>query len=487
MIPRSGGATAFADWPLKQEILDSIAGMGFATPTEIQSLTIPKLLDGRDVIGQAKTGTGKTAAFGLPILNNLKLNVKEVQALVLAPTRELAEQVSVEIKEIGKNLGIGIAAIYGGTKYEGQIRSLRQGSHIVVGTPGRIMDLMRQGILHVNHIRFLVLDEADRMLDMGFLEDIQWILKHCPPRQQRQTMLFSATVPEAIRQIAQDFMRSPEYISTAGDQTTSMAQTADLVQQEYYSVGRRNKLWALSRVLEHEKSGLMLIFCATKRMVDLLAEDLEKLGYPVEALHGDLSQNRRTRVLEKFRDAKVKILVATDVAARGLDIDGITHVINYDLPEEPEVYVHRIGRTARMGKTGKAISFVSKHDRHQLELVQNLAGGLMELREPPEAPEGEKTQDRVRKVIDWDHISDKYGNVHFRVGLGRKDGATLTLLHKLVRGAGNIPDYLINGIKIHDEDATFNVPKDYAVRTLQGLRSNHFNGKRFRAEIEPQS
>ncbi len=482
-MPHTNGPATFAQWPLKQPILDALSGMGFTQPTEIQKEAIPLALQGEDVVGQAKTGTGKTAAFGIPILQHLHLHEKHVQALVLCPTRELAEQVCEQIGKIGQTLGVHVAAIYGGRKFDTQIRALRRGSHIVVGTPGRLMDLMRRGILDVSKIGFLVLDEADRMLDMGFIEDIDWILQRCPPKDRRQTLFFSATVPEQIRDLVHRYMNRPVFVRGA----VSDHLTVDTVHQEYYNVGRRNKMWALTRILELENPGLMLVFCATKRMTDQVARDLKELGYHASPIHGDLTQAKRSRVLEKFKASQINILVATDVAARGLDIDGVTHVVNYDLPEDPEVYVHRVGRTARMGREGKAISFVSKHDRHQLELVQSMAGGLIELKEPPEPPEGEKPADRVRKVIDWDHISDRYGNVHIRIGVGRVHGVTLTSLHKLIRGAARIDDYLIGHIKVGEEESTFTVPKDVAMRTLQAVRATSLDGKRFPAEIVPQA
>lgn len=479
--------SGFRDWNLKPELLNALDGMGFTQPSLIQAAAIPVALEGKDVLGQAKTGTGKTAAFGIPILQNLHLQEKYVQALVLAPTRELAEQVSEQISAIAKNLKIRVTPIYGGKRFDTQLRALRAGTHIVVGTPGRIMDLMRRGQLDVSKIRFLVLDEADRMLDMGFIEDIDWILERCPPRESRQTMFFSATIPEPIKTLIQRFTEKAVHVRGEVGQRL----TVDNVEQVYYSVGRRNKLWALTRVLDHEKPQLTLVFCATKAMTSRLATELSKLGYEAAALHGDLTQSRRDKVLSKFREGKLRILVATDVAARGLDIDNVTHVINYDLPEDPEVYVHRIGRTARMGKQGKAISFVSKVDRKQLELVQVFAGGLIELREPPEpeAKDGASKKpgrERVHRVIDWDHISDRYGNVHIRITIGRQHGVTMTKLHKLIRGAAGIQDYLIGPVHVNEEDSTFTVPKDYAVKTLQGLRRAQYEGQRFDVDIEEQ-
>ena len=482
--PATTTNVTFASWPLRPELLSSIHGMGFTHPTEIQKEAIPLLLQGLDVIGQAKTGTGKTAAFGIPICQLLKMNAPHVQALVLAPTRELAEQVGEEVDKIGRNLGVKVATIYGGAKYEPQIRALQNKPHVVVGTPGRIMDLMRRGTLKIDKVHFVVLDEADRMLDMGFLDDVKWILDRCPSPASRQSMFFSATMPEPIRELADHFMRDPQFVK--GAPTPTM--TVDTIEQEYYSVGRKNKLWALSKVLQHEQSGLMIVFCATKRMVDQLADELHRLGFPAEPLHGDLTQSRRNKVLDKFRDSKIKILVATDVAARGLDIEGVTHVINYDLPDDPEVYVHRIGRTGRMGKKGKAISFVSKYDRSQLNLIQSFAGGLIELREPPEGEDGDATApgpEKVRKVIDWEHVSDKWGNVHFRLDVGSSHGATMVKVHKLLRNMTNLPDYAIGHIKVHAEETTFEIPKDSALRVVNGMRSANFEGRKVKCELVP--
>jgi ATP-dependent RNA helicase DeaD len=473
----------FGDFPIKSEILDALSGMGFTHPTEIQDQAIPPLLEGGDLIGQARTGTGKTAAFGIPICQNLKPSTDHVQVLVLTPTRELAQQVAEELAEIGKNIDLELITVYGGVGFEPQIRALRDGVHMVVGTPGRIMDHMRRGNLKLDKVRFLVLDEADRMLDMGFVEDIRWILERCSPKDRRQTMLFSATMPEAIRDLANTFMKNPQFIKVSSDSNL----TVESIEQVYYSVGRRNKLWALTRVLDLEERGLMLIFCATKRMVDRLVEDLRRHGYAAEALHGDMSQRKRQQVLDKFKDAKIKVLVATDVAARGLDVDDLTHVINYDLPEEPEVYIHRIGRTGRMGRKGRAISFVSKHDRRQLDLVQRVAGSVIELREPPEPEEeGGNGGEKVKKVIDWEHVSDRFGNCHFTINVGSKDGATMVKIHKLVRGATNLPDYLISNIQVQPGASEFQVPKDAAMRTLEGLRRTSFNGKRVSVELVPQ-
>jgi ATP-dependent RNA helicase DeaD len=474
---------SFSEYPLKKEILDALAGIGFTHPSPIQAEAIPLLLEGHDLIGQAKTGTGKTAAFGIPVLQGLKPSAAHIQALILTPTRELCVQVGEDLKDIAKNLKVRILNVYGGVGFEPQIKALHDGVHVVVGTPGRVMDHMRRGNLKLDKLRYLILDESDRMLDMGFIEDIRWVLERCPPKTERQTMLFSATMPEPIRELASHFMRSPKTVAVSSD---SKAQTIETIEQIYYSVGRRNKLWALTRVLDHEERGLMLIFCATKRMVDRLVDDLARLGHRAEALHGDLSQRRRQLVLEKFKDSEIKILVATDVAARGLDIDDITHVINYDLPDEPDVYVHRIGRTGRMGKLGKAISFVSKHDRHQLDLVQEVAGGLIELREPPEPPAGENGKDRVRKVIDWEHVSDKFGNCHFSIDVGSAQGATMVKVHKLVRGATKVPDYLIANIRIGQDESNFSVPKDSAMRVYDQLRGANFEGKKIRVNLVPQ-
>ena len=472
----------FEDLGLAPNLVRALHEIGWTTPTPIQARSIPLLLQDRDMIGQAKTGTGKTGAFGLPILQKLDTTGKELQAIILTPTRELAVQVADEFERIGKHTGVRVVTIYGGAAFGPQLDGIRRGAHVCVGTPGRVIDLMKRGSLKLTHVKACVLDEADRMLDMGFIEDVEWILERLPPGR-KQMMLFSATMPPEIRELAERWLTDPATVKFR-----SATLTVPQVEQIYYDVGRRNKLWALSRVLDAENPPRTLVFCSTKRMVDKLAEELRHIGYKAEGLHGDMRQGRREKVLEEFRAAEVTILVATDVAARGLDIEGITHVVNYDLPEEAEVYVHRIGRTARAGKSGKAISLVTKFDRNLLRQVEDVVGSRIELREPPgvASEAGRRGTERVRQVIDWDHIADRYGNVHIQVNIGQRDGATMVSVHRLVMNASGIADYLIGNIRVSDDHALFDVPKDNAQRVKQALERTQFKGKRLRADFVPQ-
>ena len=450
----------FADLHLQQASLDTLDKIGFEHPTPIQESAIPILKEGRDLIGQARTGTGKTAAFGLPFLERYDPGLKHVQGLVLAPTRELAIQIGEEMERYSAGRGFEVITIYGGTGYEGQEKALRKGVHMVVGTPGRIMDLMERGSLDLSSASYVVLDEADRMLDMGFIDDVEWILRRMPSKHQRQTMLFSATMPEEIKSLARRFLKQPEFVRVSEDQIT-----VPEIEQVFYPVGRRNKLWALTQILDHEKGiDLMLTFCATKYMCDRLVGDLKNMGYSAEALHGDLPQSKREKVLDRFDRGEVRILIATDVAARGLDIDHITHVVNWDLPEqEPEVYVHRIGRTGRAGRTGKAISFVSLDDKPTLKRVEMLIGKEIPESEPPQG------KGKLRRQIDWDELADKYGNIHIRLDAGRKDGLTPFKLHRAVQKATGLQDHLISDIRIEEDHADFAVPKDTAMKARNGV------------------
>ncbi|MEK6681875.1 MAG: DEAD/DEAH box helicase, partial [Nitrospirota bacterium] len=353
----------FTDLGLSKEALQAVVQMGFEEPTPIQAKTIPSLLKGRDVIGHAQTGTGKTAAYGIPIVERIDVGNLMVQAIILTPTRELAIQVAEEINKIGRFRRIQAVPIYGGQSIERQIRALRKGVQIVVGTPGRVIDHIERKTLRLNHIRMVVLDEADEMLDMGFIDDITTILKETP--KERQTLLFSATMPDAILKIASRYMQNPERVSIATDTLT-----APKINQIFYEVRESEKTDALCRLIDAEDSDLFLVFCHTKKDVDEVSSDLKMRGYDAEAIHGDFSQVQREAVMKKFRKGAIDVLVATDVAARGLDISNITHVINYSIPQNPDSYVHRIGRTGRAGKEGIAITFVTPREDRQLRLIQ---------------------------------------------------------------------------------------------------------------------
>ena len=462
----------FADLPISETMLASLDAMGFKHPTPIQEHSIPVALKGQDVIGQARTGTGKTAAFGIPFLETYDPKQRHVQGLVLAPTRELALQIKEEMERMAENRDLDIVCVYGGTSYETQEKAFRDGVHMVVGTPGRIMDHMERGNLDLGQCGYVVLDEADRMLDMGFIDDMEWILRRLPGKHERQTMLFSATMPEQIKSLSKRFLKQPKTIRVSADELT-----VPEIDQHYYAIGRRNKHWALTRLLDSpdEKIDLMIIFCATKSMCDRLVTDLRRWDYSADAIHGDLPQAKREKVLDKFDAGEIKILVATDVAARGLDIDRITHVVNWDMPDkEPESYVHRIGRTGRAGRRGKAVSFVGLDDKSILKRVEMLTGKPIE--EAP-VPERKKGRDKTEHKIDWDELADKYGNVHIRFDAGTDVGLTPFKLHRLVQKGTGLADHAIGDIQIGEAETTFAVPKDCALRARNGVR-NAFKGKR---------
>lgn len=366
----------FSKLGLSDILLESITRVGFKKPTPIQEAAIPALMNGQDIIGQAQTGSGKTAAFGLPIIDQIAENDRRIQALILTPTRELAIQVSDALHNYGQHKGIRTLAIYGGQAYDRQLRGLQQGVHIVVGTPGRVMDHMRRGTLKLNDLRFFVLDEGDEMLDMGFVDDIETILREVP--EDRQTALFSATMPPRISDLANKYLRNPQHISVRGKQMTVAE-----VNQTSYEFPRGKKVEALARILEAENPTSAIIFCRTKRNVDELGEALLGRGMPVETLHGDLSQVQRDRVMRRFRSGQAQILIATDVAARGLDVPEVSHVINYDAPESHETYVHRIGRTGRAGRTGEAITLVSPREFRWLRQVERTTRASIEAKRLP--------------------------------------------------------------------------------------------------------
>jgi ATP-dependent RNA helicase DeaD len=352
----------FSQFNLQEALLQALIELGYTTPTPIQSAMIPLMLTGVDVIGQAQTGTGKTAAFALPILNNYQPG-KTPQALVLAPTRELALQVAEAMQAYGRHVRAQVLAVYGGQGYGKQIRQLRSGVDIVVGTPGRLLDLLERKLLDFSAVRTVVLDEADEMLKMGFIDDVEAILAKTPAK--RQTALFSATMPPPIRRLADKYMRAPQSITIQRNQVTAVA-----IEQRYYLVRPSDKIAALTRILENEDVKRALIFARTRIGTAELANALTQQGFPAETLNGDLTQDARERVLSRFRNNQIKILVATDVAARGLDIDDISHVFNHDLPTEPEVYVHRIGRTGRASKTGIAISLIAPAEHAHLRRIE---------------------------------------------------------------------------------------------------------------------
>ncbi len=342
--------------------------MGYTSPTPIQEAVIQPVRAGQDVVGQAQTGTGKTAAFGIPLVEAVDPNAREVQALVLVPTRELAVQVKGELTRLTKFSNLKSVAIYGGQSINGQLEALQRGIHIIVATPGRLMDHMQRGTVKLGRLRFVVLDEADQMLDIGFAEDIRQILRYTP--SSRQTLLFSATMPTRIRRLASRYMKDPDWILVGGD-----AEPVDQVEQLYFEVAEADRPAALEELLKTpDRITQALVFRRTKIGVDRLVSNLKRRGYDIQAIHGDMTQAQRDEVMGRFRARHLRILVATNVAARGLDIPAVSHVINYDVPDNVEEYVHRIGRTARMGRAGTAITFVSEWDFDMLETIQAHVG-----------------------------------------------------------------------------------------------------------------
>jgi ATP-dependent RNA helicase DeaD len=344
--------------------------MGYTQPTEIQAQVIGPLLSGRDVMGQAQTGTGKTAAFGIPIVELADPERRETQALVLAPTRELAVQISEELGRLAQFRGLSITTLYGGARMGPQLEALKAGVQVVVGTPGRVLDHLRRGTLDLRHLSMLILDEADRMLDMGFMPDVERIIRQTP--RTRQTALFSATMPLVMRILARRHMREPVWIRVRPEEPTVAE-----VEQRYYEVAERDKGEALLEILQEQRPERAIIFRRTKAGVDRLVHFLHRRGVEVEALHGDMPQRSREQVLSRFRSGALSLIVATDVAARGLDIPEVTHVINLDVPESAEAYIHRIGRTGRLGRAGTAITFISEWDQAALEAIKKVANGAL--------------------------------------------------------------------------------------------------------------
>ncbi len=385
---------------MSAELLAEIDKAGFVEASPIQEQTIPLAMAGKDVIGQAQTGTGKTAAFGFPTLEKIDTEDPTVQALIIAPTRELAVQSQEELFRFGRSKGVKVRSVYGGSSIEKQIKALKSGAHIVVGTPGRLLDLIKRKALKLNHVETLILDEADEMLNMGFLEDIEAIISRVP--EDRQTLLFSATMPDAIKQIGVKFMKEPEHVKIAAKELTT-----ELVDQYYIRVKENEKFDTMTRLMDVEQPELSIVFGRTKRRVDELTRGLKIRGFRAEGIHGDLDQGKRLRVLRDFKNGNLDVLVATDVAARGLDISGVTHVYNYDIPQDPESYVHRIGRTGRAGKSGQSITFVAPNEMGYLQIIESLTKKRMKGMKPATAEEAFQAKKKVAlKKIERDFADE---------------------------------------------------------------------------------
>ena len=390
--------------------MKALEKMGFEEATPIQAETIPLAMKGSDVIGQAQTGTGKTAAFGIPMIEKIDSKQRKIQGMVVTPTRELAIQVAEEINRLGKFKGVRTLPVYGGQHMERQIRSLKDGPQIVVATPGRLLDHMRRRTIRTKDIQTVVLDEADEMLNMGFIDDIKNILKGIP--DERQTLLFSATMPKEIRDIATNLMKNPKEIKVKAKEMT-----VENIDQYFMEIPDRDKFDTLTNHLDINDPALAIVFSRTKKRVDEITEGLQARGFQAEGIHGDLTQGKRMSVLNKFKNGRVEVLVATDVAARGLDISGVTHVYNFDIPQDPESYVHRIGRTGRAGRTGEAISFITPREMAHLKLIEKTTKSKMKRLMPPtnqEAKQGQQQMaaDKILETIEQKDLKSYHGTAN---------------------------------------------------------------------------
>jgi ATP-dependent RNA helicase DeaD len=431
----------FAELGLSPEVLKAVDKMGFEEASPIQTAVIPLLLEGRDVVGQSATGSGKTAAFGIPAVERVDASLKKVQALILCPTRELAVQVAEEIAKLAFfKKGVREVPIFGGQSYERQFRALEAGAQIVIGTPGRVMDHMERGTIKLDHLKIVILDECDRMLDMGFRDDIEHILA-ATPAEGRQSLFFSATMPPPIKQLIQRYTKDPAWVKIE-----ALLQNAPKVDQVYFEVDRRSKVEALTRLIDLHDFRYGIIFCATKNMVDELAEILSSRGYAVDRLHGDITQATRTRVMDKFRRRGFEFLVATDVAARGLDVDDLEVVFNYDLPNDAEDYTHRVGRTGRAGRTGKAFTFVCGREIYGIQNMIRYARLPLRRERVPSLDQVEEARENVffeklkatleaKQYRPQDRIVDRL----LEQGHGSADIAS-ALIHLLTGGQPGAPE-----------------------------------------------
>lgn len=531
--------TTFNDLGLSSTLIDAINRKGFEEPTEIQALTIPAFLSGTEnIIAQAQTGTGKTAAFGLPLIDLINGNSKHTEAIVLVPTRELANQVSEEINSLRGKKSIGVVPIYGGQSIEEQFRRLKRNAHIVVGTPGRVIDHLERKTLSLDNIQYLILDEADEMLNMGFIDDVEKIMSHAKP--DRRVLLFSATMPTRIKDLAHKYMGEYKQISIKKQQLTT-----SLTEQIYFEVKMSDKFEALCRIIDIEIDFYGVVFCRTKSDVDEVVSHLIDRGYDADALHGDITQFQRERTLDKFRKKRINVLVATDVAARGIDISNLTHVINYSLPHDPESYVHRIGRTGRAGNEGTAITFITPSEYSRLMFIQRftktaikksripaindiikakqkrinedlsdimekgldkqyleLAESLIDGRSAPETIaallkycfEDDFSPENYNEIKDYGNSGGSRDNRDFRdnrenrdrpldqagksrlfVGMGKQDKMTPKRLVDMIMSKIDIPPRLIRDIQIMETFSFVTVPFDAAEAIL---RNFHEKGKR---------
>lgn len=516
----------FNDLNLNERILRAVKEMGFEAASPIQAKTIPLALEGKDLVGQAQTGTGKTAAFGIPVLELLDTKLKKPQAIILCPTRELAIQVADELRKLAKFMhGAKVLPIYGGQNITNQIRSLKNGVNIVVGTPGRVMDHLRRHTLKTDFIKTVILDEADEMLNMGFREDIETILEQLP--EERQTLLFSATMPKPIMDLRKKYQNNAKVIKVVRKELT-----VPNIEQYYYEVRPKKKLEVLCRLLDMYAPKLSVVFCNTKRMADEVAQQLKDRGYFAEGLHGDLKQSQRDRVMKSFRTGRVDILVATDVAARGIDVDDVDAVFNYDLPQDDEFYVHRIGRTGRAGRTGNAFTFVAGKEIYKLRDIMRYCKTKIKAMPIPsyndvQMTKSENLLQEISGIIDDNHM-DKYvemvdgfinesdytaleiaaaflkknlqendteinydefedtgaetGMARLFINIGRKNGARPGDILGAIAGESNISGDLVGAIDMHDKYTFVEVPKDVAREVMYSMKRAKIKGKTINME-----
>ncbi len=521
----------FEDLEIIEPILKAIVEMGFEEASPIQATAIPTMLAGKDIVGQAQTGTGKTAAFGIPLLQSVDPKDKHLQAVVLCPTRELAIQVAEEIRKLAVFLhGIKVLPIYGGQEISKQIRSLKAGTQVVIGTPGRVMDHMRRKTVKFDQVKVIVLDEADEMLNMGFREDIETILKDIP--EDRQTVLFSATMPKPIMDIAKIYQKNAQIIRVVKKELT-----VPLIEQYYYEVKPKNKDEVLCRLIDMYNPKLSLIFCNTKRKVDELVTILQGRGYFAEGLHGDLKQQQRDRVMNSFRNGKTEILVATDVAARGIDVDDVEAVFNYDIPQDDEYYVHRIGRTGRAGRMGRAFTLVVGKEVYKLKDIQKYCNTKITAQPIPSindvtAVKAEKILEKINKIIETEDLSKiidviearvntedytsldiaaaflkmamgegseqieekasyqdfgdtgaEAGMVRLFINIGKNQNAKPGDILGAIAGETGMPGKLIGSIDMYDKYTFVEVPREYAPEVIQVMKDAKIKGKSI--NIEP--
>ena len=523
-------APAFRVLGLSDPVMRAVIEAGFEAPTPIQEQAIPVLLAGKDMIGQAQTGTGKTAAFALPMAERLDPTLPETQAIILLPTRELCIQVAQETHNLSKYRKLRVVPVYGGQPIDRQFRALSMGAQIVVGTPGRVLDHLRRGTLKLGKVRMVVLDEADEMLNMGFLEDVEEILKEAP--KERQTALFSATMPPRVVALSRDYLREPQRVAIESKRRTVM-----LVEQSYYEVIPSQKVEALVRILDMESPGITIIFCRTRREVDELGEAVRMRGYEAETLHGEMNQAARDRVMARFRAEQADLLIATDVAARGLDIDQVTHVINYDIPWDVESYIHRIGRTGRAGRSGAAITFVSPRERYQLRLIEKAINAPIKPVRVPTAADvaarrRDQFKDNIRKKLEentydqhlitveemaeesscdtsqiaavalqmlWQAqkgVTDysaaevnvqservEEGMTRLFLQIGRQDGIRPGDIVGAIANEAGVPGNAIGAIDIMDKSTFVEVPEAAAPKVIEALNKTKIRGKKIFVDV----